>query len=81
MREKIAPWLPAVFCGVIALIVVIANTATRLLGATDRAVDMVFMLNMPMCFFFVGSYLTQLRGETEKLRARLDALDSTQSTS
>jgi len=30
---------------------------------------------MPMCFYFVGVYLTVLRKENAELRNRLDAID------
>ncbi|QDT04372.1 hypothetical protein K227x_27630 [Rubripirellula lacrimiformis] len=75
MREKVAPWLPAGFCAVLAVITTVANLWAYRKGGSDNSATMVFMLFMPMCFFFVGAYLTQLRDENRELRTRLDALD------
>ena len=76
MREQLGPWLPAVFCAVLAAITTIGNLWAYSKGGSDSAVTMVFMLFLPMCFYFVGAYLTQLRNENRDLLARLDALDA-----
>jgi peptidoglycan/LPS O-acetylase OafA/YrhL len=74
MRDKIAPWLPAGFCVVLAVIVTIANLWAYANGGSDGSATMIFMLFLPMCFFFVGAYLTQLRNENREIVARLDEL-------
>jgi len=73
MREKIGPWLPAIFCAALALIVTVGNVWA---SATDCGMNIVFIMNMPTCFFFVGSYLTKLKNDNRELRDRLDAMDS-----
>lgn len=80
MREKVAPWIPAVFCAVLAVIVTVANLWGYRNGGSDQAATVVFMLFLPMCFFFVGAYLTQLRNENRQMRVRLDALDNAAAT-
>lgn len=69
-RNKIGPWLPALFCAVLAVIVTIANLASSDNGSTGT-----YILFMPMCFYFVGAYLTKLKKENSELRDRLDAID------
>ncbi len=78
MREKIGPWIPALFCAVLAVITTVANLLAYRNGGSDNAATMVFMLFMPMCFFFMGAYLTQLRNENREIRLRLDAIDTSQ---
>ena len=80
MREKMAPWIPAVFCATLAVITTIANLWIYRNGGSDGAGTMVFMIFMPMCFFFVGAYLSQLRNENREMRLRLDALDNKKTT-
>lgn len=76
MREKLGPWIPAGFCALLAVITTITNLWTYWNGGSENAATMVFVLFMPMCFFFVGAYLTQLKSENRELRIRLDALDT-----
>jgi len=75
MRERLAPWLPAIFCAVLAVIVTVCNLWVYSQGGSDSGGNMIYMLNMPMCFFFVGAYLTKLRNDNTALRLRVDALD------
>ena len=77
MRERIGPWVPAIFCAVVAIFVTIGNVWSVAVGGSANATDMVFMLNMPLCFCFVGVYLTKLRNDNRELRDRVDALEET----
>lgn len=36
----------------------------------------VFYCFLPMCFFFVGTFLSQLQKENRELRSRIDELTS-----
>lgn len=74
MKDRIGPWLPAIFCAVLALIVIVANLMGLRYGGSSGAADSVFMTFMPMCFFFVGAYLSKLRKENIELRQRLDSV-------
>ena len=74
MRDKIGPWLPAIICAALAVIVTVANVWAAATGGSDSASTGTFILFMPMCFFFVGAYLTKLKKENGELRDRLDAI-------
>ena len=74
MREKIGPWLPALFCAALAVIVTVGNVWAAATGGSDSASTGTFILFMPMCFLFVGAYLTKLKKENCELRDRLDAI-------
>lgn len=80
VREKLAPWLSAVYCSILAVIVTIANLWAYSNGGSDNAATIVFILFMPMCFFFEGAYLTQLRKENRDLRLRIDEMQEDIST-
>lgn len=75
MREKLEPWIPAIFCAVLALITTVGNLLTRQSGGASDSVTSVFILFLPMCFFHVGVLLTKLRNENREMRLRLDKLD------
>lgn len=76
MREKHAPWIPAVFCAALALITTIGN----LVVGPGNSATSGFILFMPMCFYHVGVYLVQLRNENRDMRLRLDALENPKPT-
>jgi len=76
MREKAAPWIPAIFCAVLAAIVTVADLWIYAKTGSRGGVTMIFMLNLPICFFIVGAYLTRLRDENQEMRLRLDAIES-----
>ncbi len=58
----------------LALIVTIGNIWATAFGGSDSAATVVFIVNMPLCFFFVGAYLTKLRNDNLDLRERLNAM-------
>lgn len=70
MRNKIEPWLSALYCAALAVIVTIG-----VLASSDFGPTLIYILSMPMCFWFVGVYLTKLKKENSELRDRLDAID------
>lgn len=76
MRERIGPWIPAIFCGFLVLIVLIGNTWAGMKTGNAGAANPVFMAFMPICFVHVGMYLSRLRNENKELRNRLDAISS-----
>jgi hypothetical protein len=75
MRNKIGPWQPAIFCGALAVLVTIGNLWGVAVSGSESVATGTFILFMPMCFYFVGVYLTVLRKENAELRKRLDAID------
>jgi len=78
MRDKLGPWLPAIFCAVLSSITIVANLAGQFMTGTGSTGpgDIPFYCFMPMCFFFVGAYLSHLKNENQKLRERVDELTS-----
>lgn len=76
MREKLGPWISAIFCAALAVITTVGNLWMYVVTGVNGSVTMVYIGFMPMCFFFVGAYLTHLRNENREMRTRLDALDN-----
>jgi hypothetical protein len=75
MREKLGPWIPAIFCAFLSLITVLGNLILDFMFWTSRSgLDIVFYCNLPMCFYFVGMFLSKLREENTDLRLRIDDL-------
>ena len=76
MRERIGPWLPAIFCASLSLITIVTNLAGYFMtgSGTIGPGDMAFYGFMPMCFYFVGAQLSQMKKENRELRQRIDEL-------
>jgi hypothetical protein len=77
MREKLRPWIPAMFCTALGVMTIVTNLVLAFkTGAPTSSVDLVFYSFLPMCFFFVGDFLSTLRKENLALRTRVDELSS-----
>ena len=75
MYEKLGFWIPATFCAVLALITVVGNLILDFVNGTSRTgLDVVFYCFLPVCFYFVGMFLSQLRKDNIELRQRIDEL-------
>ena len=78
MREKLQPWIPAMFAASLCAITMVGNLTVAFIsktpGGLGSAMDPVFYANLPMCFYFVGAYLSKLRKENQELRAQLAAI-------
>ena len=77
MFEKIRPWAAMMFCVVLSLITIVANlylASTN--GVTQTGVESGFYCFLPMCFFFVCDFMSNLRKENLALRTRIDELSS-----
>jgi len=74
MRDKLMPWLPAIFCGVLSLITVVADVVGRFLAETANVGLIAFLCFLPICFFHVGVMLKNLRDENLVLRRRFDEI-------
>jgi hypothetical protein len=64
-------WIPAAFCAFISLIALFASTRSPDPGWWRP----VFFAFLPMCFYFVGSAMTQMQRELRSLRHRLTELE------
>ena len=77
MREEFRPWIPAMFCAALGVIMIITNLSLAFtIGIATSSVDFVFYAFLPMCFFFVGDFLSTLRKENLALRTQVDELSS-----
>ena len=74
MKERIGPWVPAIYCGAIAITTTIANLSALRSGGSGGATNFVFILFLPMAFFFVGVHLSKLQHDNTTLRERIDAI-------
>ena len=75
MREKLAPFVPAILCGFLGLITIVGNIAVMLLTKTNRpGVDVAYYCFLPICFYLVGIMLTEVRRENRELREQLNTL-------
>ena len=70
MRQKIGFWIPAASCGFISLIALFG-----LATLDGRWWQPAFFAFLPMCFFSVGSAMTQMHRELSELRQRLSELE------
>ena len=70
MKQKIAPWLPMIFC--------VSLSGICLAGHHDLANSPVwaipFLCFLPMCFFFVAAVTSQLQREVCDLREQVARL-------
>ena len=74
MREKLSPWIAAIFCGVLSLITVTADIVGRFATGNENIGLTTFICFLPCCFFHVGVVLKNLRDENQELKNRLDAM-------
>ena len=63
MRDRLSPWIPAIFCAFLSLITVSGNLILDFMNGTARSsgIDIPFYCFLPMCFYFVGAFLSNLR--------------------
>jgi hypothetical protein len=74
MREKLLPWMPAIMCAVLSLITVVADIYGRFATGTANVGLTSFLCFLPMCFFYVGVMLKNLRDENRELKRRLEEM-------
>jgi hypothetical protein len=68
MKVKLQPWLPALFCAFLSLM--------ALFVAPLDAAKPAFYAFLPMCFFFVGAVISQMRREIIDLRRQVSELSN-----
>ena len=78
MKDKLAPWSPAILCACLSLITVAGNLIVGFMNhaAPWSGIDGVFYCFLPMCFYFVGAFLRELQQENRELRTRIEELAS-----
>lgn len=77
MREKLLPWLPAIMCGALSAITIVADIFGRFATGTDNIGLSTFLCFLPICFFQIGVILKNLREENRQLQRRLDEIMQT----
>ena len=82
MRDKFQPWMPAIFCTCLTLITIVSFVLMSM-GRTTNIPSLGFLAAfapllsfLPMCFYFVGASLSQLRQENLELREQIQELIS-----
>ena len=69
MKQKVSPWIPAIFCAFLSLLALIMQ-----LGSDSGAWKPAFFCFLPMCFFFVGTATSRMQGEIRDLRKQVAEL-------
>ena len=76
-KRATLPWVPTGFCAILALITVGAQHWTTILNRSDSgawSIGAVFLLNLPMCFYFVGAATSRMQREILELRQQVAQL-------
>ena len=81
MREKIQPWIPAIFCAFLSVITYVSFVVQSVTLKGDPRIPIMavlapFLCFLPMCFFHVGTFMSQLREENRELRKQIQELIS-----
>ena len=80
-RLAMLPWVPMGFCAFLSLITIVAQVWMMAAygPASNGAMSIVFLCNIPMCFFFVGTLTAKLQREVRDLKAQLVVLQENRS--
>ena len=79
MREKMSPWVAALFCASLSAITMIGNLWLTVVNRTrQNDVSIVFYCFLPLCFYFVGAELMKLQKENRELRKMIEKLSEKQ---
>jgi hypothetical protein len=69
-KQKVAPWLPAVFCAFLSIMALFFSTG--IVGkALTESWRPAFFAFLPMCFYFVGANIYGMNREIRELRQKL----------
>lgn len=75
MRDKISPWIAAIFCAALSAITIIGNLWLMVVNKTSQnGVESTFYCFLPMCFYFVGGEIMKLKNENRELRKIVEEL-------
>lgn len=81
MKRKAAPWIAAGFCATLCIITISANLTLSVVNHTDvGGWAIVFLCFLPMCFFFVGSVVSDMQAQIRDLRKQIEDLGKTPAT-
>ena len=76
MREQLRPWIAAIYCAALGVIVILVELVLAFVNRTPNfsPVGIVFYSFLPMCFYFVGDFLSSLRKENLALKSQVEEL-------
>ena len=77
MRDKISPWIAAIFCAALSAITIIGTLFLMVVNKTTQTqngVESTFYCFLPMCFYFVGGEIMKLQKENRELRKIVEEL-------
>ena len=76
MREQLRPWIAAIYCAALGFIVILSVIIMAFINRTPNfsSVGIVFYCFLPMCFYFVGDFLSSLRKENLALKSQVEEL-------
>ena len=76
MREQLRPWITAIYCAALGFIVILSVIIMAFINRTPNfsSVGIVFYCFLPMCFYFVGDFLSSLRKENLALKSQVEEL-------
>ena len=78
-RRIVSPWLAAGFCAVLSLITICGSTYLQFVNHTyygEMSALTSFLCFLPICFYFVGIGMRQMRDEIRDLRAQIEKLQN-----
>ncbi len=75
-KSILLPWVPMGFCAFLSMITIVAQVWMMAAygPASSGTLSIVFLCNIPMCFFFVGILTSKLQREVRDLKAQLVVL-------
>jgi hypothetical protein len=74
-KRALAPWLPMGFCVALSLITIGSNLWLTVVNHSDYGGwASGFLCSLPMCFFFVGAGMSEMRREISELRKQVAEL-------
>ena len=80
MREQLKPWMPAISCAGYSLISLVSLVVFPFFSRPEivgTALPIIpFLCFVPMCFYLVGAFLSELREENRELRKQIQELAS-----
>jgi len=68
-RRTIGPWIPAVFCAILSFMALFGSIAFE-----GRVWEPAFFSFLPMCFFFVGATISEMRRDIRELTKQVSEL-------
>lgn len=79
VKRKSAPWVAAGFCAALSAMTIVTDLSLSFINHTNSNLPIVFLCFLPMCFFFVGAAVSDMRNQIRELREQVATLKQTNS--